>query len=369
MNLAIITPSVFSENQLQIIKRLNKEINVLYCVLVPNKNSNFSDNELSAFCENNKIKYSTFVLKYRFRNPRLFKTYINIFSIVKTHKPDIILIVNFNDLYFNMSMAFLPPSKTIVAIHDVVNHSGTAFNAIGNLSKQILIKRFRHFLVYSATQAGFLQNRIPTKTITTIPLPLIDFGEIYFHKNEIKKKVTFLFFGNINSYKGLDILLNATNKLFERNKNFNLVIAGRCMTWEADYKNKIIYPEYIKMHIRFIDNSEIANFFNNADYLILPYRDVTQSGPLMIAYNYNLPVLSSFAIGKSELFSNSITGYTFNLEDIDDIIRVLEEAVNRSKYEYEQLLIRLTTWTSQHFNMNNIITKYLLMFNSINNAV
>ena len=35
-----------------------------------------------------------------------------------------------------------------------------------------------------------------------------------------------------------------------------------------------------------ISEDEIADLFNNADYLMLPYRDVTQSGPLLIAYYF-----------------------------------------------------------------------------------
>ena len=40
-------------------------------------------------------------------------------------------------------------------------------------------------------------------------------------------------------------------------------------------------------------NDEIILYFQEADYLVLPYDESTQSGPLLIAYNYNIPVIAS----------------------------------------------------------------------------
>src|SRR5690606_3556831 len=142
-------------------------------------------------------------------------------------------------------------------------------------------------LTYSKPQANILKEKYKKKEVYTIPLPLIDFGKMPIYAKD-STITTFLFFGNILHYKGLDILLNSINRLSNEYSNFKLIIAGRCADWNEIYEPLIQHKKVVSAHIGFSENEDIPAFFAQADYLVLPYRDTTQSSPLMIAYNYNI---------------------------------------------------------------------------------
>ena len=104
-------------------------------------------------------------------------------------------------------------------------------------------------------------------------------------------KLDFYFFGQIQKYKGLDILVKSLEKLFEINhKKIKLSICGKGRDWE-ECAHLIHHPEQYNIQIRFIENSEVADLFSSHHFLVLPYRDATQSGPIMIAANYGLPII------------------------------------------------------------------------------
>lgn len=58
----------------------------------------------------------------------------------------------------------------------------------------------------------------------------------------------------------------------------------------------------IFVHCEYISDEEIPIYFSAADALVLPYRSATQSGVVSVAYNYDLPMLST-PVGD---FKNSI---------------------------------------------------------------
>src|SRR5690606_32263293 len=181
---------------------------------------------------------------------------------------------------------------------------------------------------------NLLRERVPGKYIYTISLPLIDFGPPTPDMN-LNNEVKFLFFGNILAYKGLDLLLKAFKNIEDQYVNARLIIAGRCDDWEETYVPLINGSDQVIPNIRFIANHEIPLFFEMADYVVLPYRDTTQSGPLMISYNYNKPVLVSKAEGFEEFTEEGVSGYSFDLSSQGKLEQVLKGCMERSAQEYQ----------------------------------
>lgn len=363
MKVFYLTSSAYSDNQINLIHHFPEEYELTYGVIIPSKNSNYTEEELSSYCEQHNIRFLPFKLKYRFRNPLLFLSYYRIIKTIKSTKPDVVLFANFDQLYLNLMLLLLNPKNTIIAMHDVSNHSKTAFDKLVSLSKTILFKNFNRFLTYSKSQSRLLNERYPGKKIYTIPLPLIGFGKPEILTPRKNKNVTFLFFGNIQHYKGLDILLKAVNRLSKRYSNFRLLIAGRCTDWEELYAPLVLNKELVSVNIGFIKNEDIPQYFLSSDYLILPYRDTTQSGPLMIAYHYNTPVIASNAVGFREFFEEQTSGYMFDLEIPNDIDRVLAEAIERTEDDYLELRKRQKEYVNSNYSMEKLVKSYQTMFN------
>ena len=106
--------------------------------------------------------------------------------------------------------------------------------------------------------------------------------------------IYFLFFGNIIPSKGIFDLLSSIEKIDFNNSQAKIIIAGK------DRLNNIKnYPKYKEISqksfliLRHINDDEMKYLFSKSNYLLLPYKDISQSGVLEMAINFRKPILSS----------------------------------------------------------------------------
>ncbi len=169
-------------------------------------------------------------------------------------------------------------------------------------------------------------------------MPLKSFGSIdpfvpaLFDRGSAKK--VFLFMGFIRYYKGLDILINAITKL--NRSDYVLVIAGAADDW-AEYEQSVANLPQVISNIGFIEDSDIANYVSHADFLVLPYRSATQSGPALIAMNYNLPIIASDLDCFKSVIDDGIDGFLFAKENEDELCLTIERALNLSTEQYLEM--------------------------------
>ncbi len=138
-------------------------------------------------------------------------------------------------------------------------------------------------IVHNQFQDSF--SHIPE---TIIPHPVYDqFGPPVWQKQAQKvlqippgKKVL-LFFWFIRPYKGLDTLLSIMPQLILMHPNIHLIIAGECFGSFEIYQKLIDgldLSKYITLHLKYIPNNDIPNYFGACDLLVMPYRSITNSG-------------------------------------------------------------------------------------------
>ena len=192
------------------------------------------------------------------------------------------------------------------------------------LSKMLikrLINKVDGFLVQSST----VENEL--KSLLKNPIYIKKFHPIYDDYPEgmdmskareilnINESKVVLFFGLVRKYKGLDMLIQSMNHVFEKDRDIRLLIAGECYGDKDEYlnlinnskfKNNIIWVE------RFIPDSEIPIFFSASNVVVLPYRTASQSGVIPLAYNYNKPVITSNLESLTEVIDEGKTGHTFD---------------------------------------------------------
>ena len=101
-----------------------------------------------------------------------------------------------------------------------------------------------------------------------------------------------LFFGRIFPYKGLAHLIAAEPGIAAAVPSLRTTIAGRGED-VAPYLAAIRAPERFDLRIRRIPDDETARLFAEADLLVLPYVEASQSGVLAAAAAFGLPVVAS----------------------------------------------------------------------------
>lgn len=366
--IAYISPDSFFDVDFPILKELNKVYDLIWYPIIPEKNSRFSENEIKSFCKENNINFNLSIRKGRRRDLRQLFFSIKLLKAIRERNPDIIYTEYLNDIYLGvLAMLFLPKKKTIYAIHDVTSH--TNFNSkIANGLIELLRKHFTYFHLFSQTQKIVFDNSYEDKETFYAPLALKDFG-IPTKERPEKEICNFLFFGSILEYKGLDLLISAAENLIsEGQNNFSITIAGKGSFWEK-CEPLIKSKSFFNTQVRFIPNEEIPDLFNTHHFLVLPYLDVTQSGPQMIALNYQLPIIASEHDGFKEYIEDNQTGFLFESRSSDALEQTLKKAINLSQNDYNMISRKVQYDKESKYGKDNIVSLYNSMFDTVLNKL
>ena len=142
---------------------------------------------------------------------------------------------------------------------------------------------------------------------------------------------TMLFFGRLRPYKGLEYLLSAFEQLSAVDPGYRLIIAGESKkgseTYFADVQSQIsthANREQIIARIEFIPDQDAELYLKAADVMVLPYKDIFQSGVLFLAYSFGLPVVASDVGSFREEIVEGKTGFVCKPCDSFDLAKALQ---------------------------------------------
>ncbi len=160
--------------------------------------------------------------------------------------------------------------------------------------------------------AGQLQARrpdLPPERSAVIPHGSFSFGETPHPVRSLpeNRAIELLFFGRVLEYKGIDILADAYKLLRRRyGTRVRLNIAGRGD--ESLYGAGLRNLPGLQWENRWIGEEEIGDMLAEADMLLLPYREASQSGALAAAEFAALPAVSTPVGGLAEEIAGYGTG-------------------------------------------------------------
>ena len=108
-------------------------------------------------------------------------------------------------------------------------------------------------------------------------------------------KQVVLFFGLMRPYKGIDLLLEAWREVDDA----ELWIAGLPRMDIAELRASA--PPNVRFVPRFITDEQLPPYFRRADLVVLPYREIEQSGVLFTALAFGKPLLLCDVGGFAEI--------------------------------------------------------------------
>ncbi len=224
--------------------------------------------------------------------------------------------------------------KYVVTVHDVQSFIGGDENKYG----EYILSNASSLIVHNNYSLDSLKEKASSLSIHLPHVYVIPHGNYlsFVQKKDKqgsreklgipKNKKVLLFFGQIKKVKGLDLLLEALTRI-ERD-DFILVVAGK--VWKDDWEG---YQEYIAKrglsnkvisHIRYIADDEVDDYFSSADCVILPYREIFQSGVLLMAMSYFVvPVVSNIR-GMTDIIEHEKNGFVFESESAHSLAETLD---------------------------------------------
>lgn len=140
--------------------------------------------------------------------------------------------------------------------------------------------------------------------------------------------VRFLFFGVIRPYKGIDELAAAFCSLIRDRERVHLTIAGEVWV-DAEPALKIIRgtgETNYEILSGYIPDDRVKDLFEQADVVVAPYRRASASGPLNLAMEAGLPIVTTTVPALQEACQH-YDGVFF--ADVEDVIG-LRDAMQRS---------------------------------------
>jgi D-inositol-3-phosphate glycosyltransferase len=180
---------------------------------------------------------------------------------------------------------------------------------------------------------------VPERAVTVIRHPINNaFPDTKLSPSEAKQRLglrddekAILFFGRIRPYKGIEHLLAAFRKLAAEHLDYRLIIAGEPKKGSEEYRDEIeqivkaeFAPGRIILKIQFIPDEEMEVYLKAADVLVLPYKEIFQSGVLFLAYSFGLPVVATDVGSFREEIVEGQTGFLCQPGDAAELARAME---------------------------------------------
>ena len=362
-NIVWVTADCFMDHDIVLVPILSQVFDIHWIILLPTQHARYKESDFEEIQRNhNNISITYLYNQYRARYPQNLSYYLQIIKICKSVKPDFVYLDLWNDTPWILPFIWkLDKNNTILVVHQGKVHEGMSHKTLCNAVRCLGLNRLRFVKMYSQSQAALFKERFPKIDVFTFKLPIPDFGIPHKHRSH-GETVRFLSFGVINHAKNIDLLIDAACQLYEQGqRGFKIVIKGGCQNWDF-YQQHIKYPEIFETDIRFIDNDEIPDIFNDAHFFVQPYKVVSQSGPFKIALRYNVPLITSDLPGLKDEMQEGVTGWCFKTGSVQSLMEVMKKAIAQVPEQYGELREKEQEYVNSHYSTEAIINSHVKMF-------
>lgn len=196
--------------------------------------------------------------------------------------------------------------------------------------------------------------------------------EIAKEKLNIPYHKVILFVGYLTERKGLEILMEAFEKIEKETRNTILIIGAGENPRLKDHKDYQMYYNRIKSKaqsiqnvrfVGFIPEDELKIYLSGSDIIVFPYSvAVAASGALHMALGFNKLVLCSDIIAFKNLIS--IQSLLFRTDDTEDLCVKLLNLLSLSQKDIESLKDTIRSLRDE-YTWNNISLKTLEAYNKV----
>ncbi|RMH08786.1 MAG: glycosyltransferase [Armatimonadetes bacterium] len=186
----------------------------------------------------------------------------------------------------------------IVSVHDPEPHPGTLVGAFTHRVGRRTWKQASHIHIFSEFFVPLMhQFGIESQRLFLIPLCTDVSNFTRYAQPNIVREPLALFFGRLEAYKGIPVLVEAAEQL--RGK-MRFAIAGPGKLPKRLQRRIESQPDLFELHNRFLSEAEVAHLFQRASVCVMPYVQATQSSVPWIAAAFGVPVVATATGGLAD---------------------------------------------------------------------
>jgi glycosyltransferase involved in cell wall biosynthesis len=210
---------------------------------------------------------------------------------VRNTKPSIVHILNGYGYPWALTLAaFLPPVPIVTTLHDPTPHPGNRTDAVQQALGRFTLARSAGIHIHDQMFMTDLTRRFPAKPIFVIRHPSFASRYLKHARPNVIRTRSVLFFGRIEHYKGIEVLLRAAAIM---PADVRITVAGAGALSDTEHELAAALGSRLTLLNRFIEDDEAALLLQQAGVLALPYLHATQSSLPLISTAFGLPVVAS----------------------------------------------------------------------------
>jgi glycosyltransferase involved in cell wall biosynthesis len=195
----------------------------------------------------------------------------------------------------------------VLVLHEPTSDRAT-YGAIIRVVTDLEVRRSDGVVLLSESAgrvfaARFGENSVPR---VTLPLGSFRYGHNRPRRFPANRPVRLLFFGRIDQYKGIDLLLDAYARLRHDDLPVTLSIVGAGDL--SPYRAALAAVTDVHVVNEWVDEAQIGAILDEHDVCILPYLHSSQSAVVPMAQYAGLPVVTTPVGGLVEQVTDGETG-------------------------------------------------------------
>jgi glycosyltransferase involved in cell wall biosynthesis len=224
-------------------------------------------------------------------------------------------------------------------------------------------------VVHSAHGAERLRGElgVPAERIRVIPAGAFDHLTRLRYEHPLADELkdvdvpVILFFGYLSPYKGVDVLLKA----FTQVQGAELWVAGVPRVDLAELRALADRaPGRVRFFPRFMEDAELPALFRRADVVVLPYREIDQSGVLGIALAFGRPLVVTRVGGLPELADRHDAAVAVPPEDPEALAEALARVVG-DPAERDRLAAAAARVGKSEYSWDNVARLHLALYREL----
>jgi glycosyltransferase involved in cell wall biosynthesis len=281
---------------------------------------------------------------------------------IRAFDPDVVHIQR-GDPWFNFSLPLLRRYGLVTTIHDVELHTGDKESTrIPEFTHKLAIHFADQIIVHGEELSAQMIKKTNKLTgdVNVLSRGINSIYTRYIEDNVETEPSLILFFGRIWEYKGLRYLIEAEPIVTKEIPDVKIIIAGRGENVNS-YRKMMINEEKFIVYNHHISNKMVAELFQKASVVVLPYTDASQSGVVPLAYAFRKPVVVTNVGSLSEVVDDGITGHIVPPRDprrlaeaIIDMLKDEEKRIRMGENGYRK--------ATEQLSWNKIAEKTLYVY-------
>jgi succinoglycan biosynthesis protein ExoA len=220
----------------------------------------------------------------------------------------------------------------LLTVHDSIPFNGHRLSLLQTFAYDFPMTVASHLIVHTARARDALVARghAPTK-VSVIPHGPLFLKDVSTVPPRTDPRWTFVMFGQLKPYKGLDVLVEAIGMLHARLQGrARFVIAGAARMEMAEILRRIQelrLDDVLELRLEFLSNAALHELMQAADCFVFPYRQIDASGAYYLAKPLAKWIVASQVGVFGDDLIDSVSGTLVRPEDAAGLAAALLDAL------------------------------------------